>query len=310
MAKTTLDKAAFTQTDNTIQHDKVRRWRFFHRIGNRGFLIASIFGFIFLWVPIVLLVMFSFNDSRFVNEWRGFTTQWYVNIFNDVIDAESRLSTDEMLEAVENSLIVSLSATAIATVIGTMVALSLARGQFPGKKWLDGVLLLPVVIPEITQGISIAMFFVISFEYIGDMTGTTLRSGFTTIIIAHVVFNISYVAIVVRARLAGMNPRLEEAAYDLGANGWRAFWHVTFPQILPGILAGALLAFTLSLDDYVVTFFNSGVGTTTLPIFVYGMLRTAVTPEINAISTLMLIASVILIGISLLLQRGTFTREN
>jgi len=308
MSNRTLDKSTFATTSIEIQHDEVKRWRLFHRFGNIGFWLISIVGFIFLWAPIVLLVMFSFNDSRFVNQWRGFTTEWYQNIFNDVIGAEARFSTEAMLDAVVNSLIVSVSATAIATVIGTMVALSLARGSFPGKKWLDSVLLLPVVIPEITQGISLAMFFIIIFEYINDLTGATLRSGFSTIIIAHVVFNVSYVAIVVRARLAGMNPRLEEAAYDLGANGWRAFWHVTFPQIIPGIVAGALLAFTLSLDDYVVTFFNSGVGTTTLPIFVYGMLRTAVTPEINAISTLMLLASIVLIAISLLLQRNTLTR--
>jgi len=309
MANRTLDKSTMTTPAVEIQHDEVRRWRLFHRFGNVGFLLVSVVGFIFLWAPIVLLVMFSFNDSRFVNAWRGFTTQWYTNIFNDIIDAEARFSTEAMIDSVINSLIVSSSATVIATIIGTLVALSLARGNFPGKKALDSVLLLPVVIPEITQGISLAMFFSVTFEYINDLTGRTLRPGFSTIIIAHVVFNVSYVAIVVRARLAGMDDRLEEAAYDLGANGWQAFWHVTFPQILPGIIAGALLAFTLSLDDYVVTFFNSGVGTTTLPIFVYGMLRTAVTPEINAISTLMLVASTVLIAISLLLQRNTLLRD-
>lgn len=162
---------------------------------------------------------------------------------------------------------------------------------------------MPLVIPEITQGISLAMFFTLSFSTLSSLIGERVNFGFPTIIIGHVVFNISYVAIVVRARLADMNPRLEEAASDLGANPWRAFWRVTFPQLLPGIISGALLAFTLSLDDYVVTFFNSGVGTTTLTVFVYGLLKTSVSPEINALSTLLLVLSTILIGVSLFLQR-------
>lgn len=287
---------------------RARRAVFFHNAGNAGFVVFSVLGFVFLWAPIIMLVLFSFNDSRFVNEWQGFTFDWYENIFNDIAGTEARFSTALMLDSVKNSLIVSLSATFIATVIGTMVALSLARGTFPGKKLFDGVLLLPVVIPEITQGVSLAMFFMIVFDYLERMSGAQANFGFTTIIIAHVVFNVSYVAVVVRARLAGMNPRLEEAARDLGANGWQAFWYITFPQIIPGIIAGALLAFTLSLDDYVVTFFNNGVGTTTLPIFVYGMLKTAVTPEINAISTLMLVASTFLIGVSLILQRRSLSQ--
>jgi spermidine/putrescine transport system permease protein len=206
------------------------------------------------------------------------------------------------LASVKNSLFVSVVATAISTVLGTMLALSMARGSYPGKKYLDGLLLLPVIIPEITQGVSLAMFFKIVFDYVEGATGARVFPGFGTIIIGHVVFNLAYVAVVVRARLADMNPRLEEAAYDLGANGWRTFWRITFPLMLPGIIAGALLAFTLSLDDFVVTFFMSGVGNTTLPVFVYGLLKTSVTPDINAISTLMLVISTVLIGISLLLQ--------
>jgi spermidine/putrescine transport system permease protein len=266
------------------------------------FMTLALAGLAFLWLPILLLVIFSFNDSRAVNTWRGFTTEWYSNIFNNIIGTEARFSTELMLDAVQNSLFVSLSAGIIATVIGTMVALSLARGTYPGKKLIDGLLFVPLVIPEITQGVSLATFFMIAFAFINDIFGTRANYGFETIIIGHVAFNISYVAIVVRARLAHMNPRLEEAAYDLGANGWRTFWHITFPQILPGIIAGGLLAFTLSLDDYVVTFFNSGIGTTTLPIFVYGMLKTSVTPEINALSTLMLAVSTLLVVISLTLQ--------
>ncbi|MGB1287994.1 MAG: ABC transporter permease, partial [Aggregatilineales bacterium] len=164
------------------------------------------------------------------------------------------------------------------------------------------LMFLPVVIPEITQGVSLAIFFNILFDWWDMITGQRVFPGFHTIIIAHVVFNISYVAIVVRARLASMNPRLEEAARDLGANSFQTFWRVTFPLILPGIIAGALLAFTLSLDDFVVTFFTSGVGTTTLPVFVYGLLKLTVTPEVNAISTIMMAFSTILIAISMALQ--------
>src|SRR5690606_26065501 len=161
----------------------------------------------------------------------------------------------------------------------------------------------------ITQGISLAIFFKVIFDFTEAQTGVRATTGFGSIIIAHVAFCISYVTIVVRARLADMNPRLEEAARDLGANEWQTFWRVTFPLILPGVVAGALLAFTISLDDFVVTFFNAGIGTTTLPIFVYGLLKTRVPPEINAISTLMLIASTVLVGISLLLQGRNAARR-
>lgn len=287
----------------TVSTARLRRDRAINLSGNIGVWVLSIGGFIFLWMPIILLIIFSFNDSRTVNEWRGFTLKWYENIFNDVIGAEARFSTALMLESLRNSMIVGVAATLISTVLGTMVSLSLARGSYPGKRFIDGALFMPLVIPEITQGISLAMFFTLSFDAISGLIGDRVNFGFPTIIIGHVVFNISYVAIVVRARLADMNPRLEEAASDLGANPWRAFWRVTFPQLLPGIISGALLAFTLSLDDYVVTFFNSGVGTTTLTVFVYGLLKTSVSPEINALSTLLLVLSSILIGVSLFLQR-------
>lgn len=281
---------------------QIRRDMLVRRIGKIGLLLNPIVGYFFLWAPILLLVLFSFNDSRSISSWRGFTFQWYQNIFNDVVGTEARFSTALMVNSLGNSIIVGLLATLIATTLGTMVALSLVRGNYRGKSVLDGVLFLPVVIPEITQGISLLIFFNIVFDWLASLTGQRIQFGFPTIIIGHVAFNISYVAIVVRARLADMNPRLEEAARDLGANEWRTFWRVTFPLILPGIISGALLAFTLSLDDFVITFFTSGVGTTTLPIFVYGLLKLSVTPEINAISTLILVASTLLIGISLRLQ--------
>lgn len=303
MANRVVSRTAIGLSDAELRaRERMRRGLFFHKIGKAGFVIAPLGAYFFLWAPILLLVLFSFNDSRSVNVWRGFTTEWYQNIFNGTLGTEARFATGLMLESLKNSMIVSVSATVIATIIGTMVALSLQRATFPGKRVLGGILFLPVVIPEITQGISLLIFFNIVFDWLASLTGQRIQFGFPTIIIGHVAFNISYVAIVVRARLADMNPRLEEAARDLGANEWRTFWRVTFPLILPGIISGALLAFTLSLDDFVITFFTSGVGTTTLPIFVYGLLKLSVTPEINAISTLILVASTLLIGISLRLQ--------
>lgn len=289
-----------------FDRSKIRRDMLIRRAGKVLMIVDPIFAYFFLWVPILILIVFSFNDAETVSVWRGFTTQWYQNIFANAISAgteSARFSTELMLNSVGNSLLVGAVTTAISTVIGTLVAMSLVRGRFPGKTVLDALLYLPIVIPEITQAISLAVFFRILFDYI-NTTNEGLRAapGFGTIIIGHVAFCISYVAIVVRARFADMNPRFEEAARDLGANEWRTFWRVTFPLILPGVIAGALLAFTISLDDFIVTFFVSGIGTTTLPIFVYGLLKTRVPPEINAISTLMLLASTVLVGISLVMQ--------
>jgi spermidine/putrescine transport system permease protein len=300
--------AVKTEDQLLINEHAMERNRLIRRIGTVGLWINPIFSYFFLWAPILILVLFSFNESKSVSSFTGFTFQWYENILNNVVGAESAFSTEIMLEAFRNSLFVSAIATAISTVLGTMVAISLVRGNFPGKRFIDGLLFLPVVIPEITQAISLAIFFKVIFDWIDLTTGERLFPGFHTIIIAHVTFNISYVAIVVRARLADMNPRLEEAARDLGANAWQTFWRITFPLILPGIIAGALLAFTLSLDDFVITFFTSGVGTTTLSVFVYGLLKLTVTPEVNAISTMMMVLSTILIGISLALQGRNATR--
>ncbi|MDQ7026193.1 MAG: ABC transporter permease [Anaerolineae bacterium] len=294
--------------DIYVDENAVRRDMLLRRIGKIGLYFNPIFAYFFLWSPILVLVIFSFNRSRSVSTFTGFTLRWYNNIFNGVMGTEVGFSTQNMLLALRNSMIVSFSATIIATIIGTMIAMSLSRSNFPGKRILDAVLFLPVVIPEITQGISLAIFFNVLFGWWQSLTGQRIFPGFHTIIIAHVAFNISYVAIVVRARMANMNPRFEEAARDLGANEWQTFRYVTFPLILPGVVAGGLLAFTLSLDDFVVTFFNSGVGTTTLPVFVYGLLKLSITPEINAISTILMVISTVLIGISMLLQGRTALR--
>ena len=285
-----------------INQGSMRRNRAVRRIGQVGLWLNPVFSYFFLWAPILILVLFSFNESKSVASFTGFTLKWYNNILNNVMGAERAFSTEIMLNAFRNSLFVGTVATAIATTLGAMIALAMARGRFPGKGLIDSLLFLPVVIPEITQAISLAIFFKVAFDWIAVISGERIFPGFHTIIIAHVTFNISFVAIVVRARLADMNPQLEEAAGDLGANPWRTFWRVTFPLILPGVVAGALLAFTLSLDDFVITFFTSGVGTSTLPVFVYGLLKLTVTPEVNAISTIMMVLSTLLIGISLAMQ--------
>ena len=285
---------------------RLRRDLGVRRAGRVALWLNPFLVYLFLWIPIVVLVVFSFNDGASVSVWNGFSTRWYENIFSNTITAgteAARFQTGLLLRAVRNSLIVAGVATVVSTVIGTMLALALARGRFPGRKTLDALFYLPVVIPDITQGVALAVFFNLVFDAVQRLLGVRLVPGFATIIIAHIAFNISYVAIVVRARLATMDPSLEEAGRDLGANFQQTFWRITLPILMPGVLAGALLAFTLSLDDFVITFFNAGVGTTTLPLFVYGMLKQRVPPEINAISALMIAASILLIGVSLALQR-------
>jgi spermidine/putrescine transport system permease protein len=231
----------------------------------------------------VLLVLFSFNASRFPTNWTGFSLDWYAKLFSNYA----------MGQALKNSLIVSITSTAIATIIGTMVSVALERFGFRAKSSLDAVLFLPIIIPDIAMAIMLLAFFVL----IG------MQLGLTTIIIAHVAFNISFVSVIVRARMASIDPDLAEAARDLYANEWQEFWRVTFPQLVPGILAGALFAFTLSFDDYVITFFTSGPGSTTLPIRIYGMVRRGITPETNAVSSLMLLASLVLVPLTLWLRR-------
>lgn len=239
--------------------------------------------YLFMYAPIVILILFSFNASRYASSWEGFSLRWYQVLFND----------RAIGLALRNSLLVAFLATVISTVIGTMAALALERYDFWGKLSFDALLYLPIIIPEIAMAVMLLLFFIL----------THVQLGLGTVILAHVAFCVSYVAVVVRARVAGLDRTLEEAAQDLYANEWQTFRRVTLPLIMPGIIGGALLAFTLSLDDFVITFFTTGPGTTTLPIQVYGMIKTGVTPEINALSALMLMASVALVVGSLLLQR-------
>ena len=255
-----------------------------------GLTFYALLFYFFLYAPILILIIFSFNDSRYVTEWAGFSLRWYARLFQD----------RAMGMALRNSLIVSISSTLISTIIGTMIAVALERYRFRGKLSLDAMLFLPIIIPDIAMAIMLLAFFAL----------VGFRLGLVTIIISHVAFNISFVAVVVRARMADLDPTLEEAANDLYANEWQAFWRVTFPLLVPGILGGALTAFTLSLDDYVITFFTSGPASTTLPLRIYAMVKVGVTPEVNAISSMLLLASLTLVVISLLLQRkggGTFS---
>jgi spermidine/putrescine transport system permease protein len=254
--------------------DRLKQWLF---NGYSGLV------YLFLYAPIILLIAYSFNQSRFPTFWTGFTLEWYRVLFND----------DLVGIALKNSLIVSISSTIISTIIGTMVAVAIERFRFRTKPAVDALLIMPIIIPDIAMAIMLLVFYNL----------INMDLGLTTIIISHTAFNISFVAIIVRARMASLGINLEEAASDLYANEWNAFWRVTFPLLIPGILGGALFAFTLSLDDYVITNFTSGPGSTTLPVRIIGMTRRNITPEINAISTMMLLTAMVLVLLSLWLQR-------
>jgi len=262
-------------------------------------------GYAFLWIPIVVLIIFSFNASKINAVWNGFTLDWYKVLFSGgaFSTQESNLNTDALLQAVGNSVIVAATATILSTILGTMIALGMERFTFRGRRILDLLLYLPVVIPEVTMGLSLIIFFSTVFKAINRTLGTDLSLSLVTVIIGHIVFAMPFVTIVVRARLVGMNRNLEEAARDLGANEWQTFRRVTLPLMVPGIIAGGLLALTLSLDDYVVTSFTAGVGSTTLPLFVWSLIKFGVNPTINAISTLVVAVSMTLVLGSLVLQR-------
>jgi spermidine/putrescine transport system permease protein len=250
----------------------------------------------FLYVPIVILVVFSFNESRFLATWTGASLAWYEELF-----ADGQAGT-----ALWNSLFVAIVSTLISVVLGTLAALAIGRHRFPGRLVMDAMLYLPIIIPEIAMAIMLLVWF--NLTGIGftpwrlNLLGLRLSVPIS-VIIGHVAFSVSFVAVVVRARLAQMDEALEEAAQDLYANPWATFVRVTLPMLMPGIAAGALLAFTLSLDDFVITFFTSGAGFNTLPVFVYGLVKKGVTPKINALSTLMVVFSLGLVLLSRLMQR-------
>jgi len=248
----------------------------------------------FLYLPILVLIVFSFNDSRFGASWEGFTLKWY-----SVLAAR-----EDVREALGNTLLVALGSTLISTVLGTLVGLGLWRYSFRFRTPLTFLLVMPIVLPDVVMGVGLLMFYALVRGLL-ERAGWTFENGFWTVMLAHVTFQISYVALTVRSRLAGYGPELEEAARDLGATGLGSFFQVVLPLAAPGVLAGALLAFTLSLDDFVVTYFTSGSGFRTLPVLIYTSVKRGVTPDINALSTLLVLFTVValLIGNALLRPR-------
>lgn len=240
------------------------------RHGMSRFNIVSLaFGLAFLYVPIALLVLFSFNESRLVTVWSGFSTKWYAQL----------LRNEGLLNAAWVSLQVAAVSSTLATVLGTFAGLALARlGRFPGRTLFAGLIAAPIVMPEVIVGLALLLTFV----------AVGLDRGVLTVIVAHVTFTLCFVAIVVQSRLLSFDRALEEAAMDLGCPPARTFLTVTLPLIMPAVVAGWLLAFTLSLDDLVIASFTSGPGATTLPMKIYSQVRLGVTPEINAISTILI----------------------
>ena len=255
---------------------------------NRLLTVFAVLIYAFLFAPILVLIAFSFNDSRRTFVWKGFTLDWYPTLF----------ANDDLLDALWITLEVAFVAVVVATLLGTLLGLGLARLKFRGSGATETLLLLPMVTPEIIMGISLLIFFFQLFGAVGSVGQLSL---------AHITFCISYVAVTVRARASGMDPRLEEAARDLGASAWGAFRYVTIPLILPAVAAGAMLAFALSFDDLVVSSFNYGVGSTTLPIAIYSSIKFGVTPEINAISTI--IVAVVSIALLIAWRLGAFRTE-
>ncbi len=240
--------------------------------------------FAFLYLPIVLLVVYSFNDSKLNLYWTGFTTKWYGMLFGNEV----------LLRAFQNSLIVATTTTALSVVIGTSAAWLLYRYRFPAQQTLGLLIFIPMVMPEVLMGVSLLVLFV----------SLGIPLGYTTLIIGHTTFCFPFVLVGVQARLQGIDPSLEEAAMDLGATPLKAFWLVIIPYLLPAIVAGALMSFTLSFDEYIVTIFTSGADSQTLPLKVYGMVRVGLNPQLNALSTLFIAATAVLV-----IASQVFTRK-
>lgn len=237
----------------------------------------------YIYIPILILIIFSFNKQKLNIRWEGFTLQWYAKLFND----------HQVLLATKNTLLIAVISTLVATVIGTMAALALQRYHFPGYAASETLMYIPIVIPEVVMGISLLAFFAL----------IKFKLGLATITLSHIAFNIPFVTLVVRARLHGFDKSIEEASMDLGANELITFWRVTLPTIMPGVLSGAMLALTLSLDDYVITYFTAGPGSTTLPLRIFSMVRFTVTPEVNALSALWVAIVFVILLISEYAQR-------
>ena len=265
------------------------------RIGNWFLGTNAVLLFGFLYLPVVILIIFSFNNTRSVAVFTGFSTEWYTSL----------AANDELLDAARNSLLVGLITTIAATIIGTLTALAMDRYRFKLRTAFDANLYLPIVIPEIVLGIALLLFFNQAlFPFLNNVFGIRASTGLHTITISHIAFDIPFVYVIVRARLADFDKTLEEAAADLGADEWQTFQRVTLPLLMPGIIGGALMAFTLSLDDYLITAFTKGAQEQTMPLYIYSLVRRGVTPEINALSTALLVGSIGLVGLSLTAQSG------
>jgi spermidine/putrescine transport system permease protein len=239
--------------------------------------------FAYLYLPIFILLALSFNENVTVTVWTGFTFDWYRTV----------LDNPDILQAARNSIIIASAAASFATVAATLAALVMARSRFAGGDAVQAVLALPLVVPEIVTAVATLMFF----AFLG------FQLGHMTVILAHTVFCIPFAYLPIRARLANMDPALAEAASDLYANDWQTFRRITLPLLWPGILSGLVLAFIISLDDFVITFFVAGAGSTTLPVYIYGMVRIGITPEVNAVSSLMILVSVLAVSVASLLSR-------
>lgn len=248
-----------------------------------GLLSASLGNLLFLYLPIAVLVFFSFNDSKLSAVWQGFSLRWYRVLLSD----------ESLLTAVQNSLLVGVASTCIATLLGVSAAVCMERLSLGRQRIIEGAIVLPLVIPEIMMGVALMLFFVM----------VKWPLGLVTIIIGHAAMNVPLVMVILRARLRKLDPRLEEAARDLGATAWQAFRRVTLPLLMPAVVGAVLMAFTVSLDDFIVAFFTTGPGSTTLPLKVYSMVKSGVSPEINSLSTILVLVSMGLIGSSLMIQR-------
>jgi spermidine/putrescine transport system permease protein len=253
--------------------------------------LAALALYLFLYAPIAVVVLYSFNASKHGGPWTGFTLQWYRHLLN----------SPEKLEAARNTFILSLTSTAVSTLLGSALGYGLSRYDFSGKRLFSWLMYVPVVIPDIVMAVALLMLYAVLRSAL-----SFFELGLTTMIIAHITFQIPFVAIVVRSRLTGLDPMLDEAAHDLGASPWQKFQHVTLPLMWPGVLAGAALAFTLSIDDFVVSFFTTGPGASTLPILIYASVKRGITPDINALSTLIVLLSALAtVAMTMLQARDT-----
>ncbi len=241
----------------------------------------------FLYLPIVVVVVFSFNANRLATIWTGFSFDWYAKALGDQV----------VVGALQNSFSVAVPNAILATTFGTMAALGLQRVPKRVRLGFDALTYISIIVPEIVIALSTLLLFATGFGWINDVTGMRLQLGIPTIVAAHMLFNISIVLLLVRARLTGMDRTLVEASFDLYATPWRTFRQITFPQLLPAIVAGFLLSFTFSFDDYVITSFVSGPGSSTLPIFIFGQVKRGVTPETNAVATMMLVVTLAMLAI-------------